>query len=95
MPQSPDYFTKALVAQALGLGDVQRLFYTCFPYDAYIDVYDSASGFITHRLRRSVAAKAEDRVEKQCPQCGMLASQGSFVRSALLCREHGFLFGGC
>ena len=66
-----------------------------YDFEGYLEVWHIAYGFPTHRVRRTNRTYRAGVAEKSCPQCGMLAVDGSFVRGALMCREHGFLFGGC
>lgn len=71
------------------------------PMEGTIDVWNTYVGAVLYRLRRTnIKVPKEDAIstltlEKRCPDCGLPASRGAFVRGALLCREHNFLFGGC
>ncbi len=66
-----------------------------------VEVWDAAFGLPTHRLRKSHRFYVDEPLgmfyvpEKKCPQCGLPASKGDFIRGALVCRKHNYLFGGC
>lgn len=65
--------------------------------NGHIDVY--FGGELKYRLRKSLRQDVQDQLsaiskEKSCPICGKLASQGEFVRGALMCKQHMYVLGG-
>jgi hypothetical protein len=66
-----------------------------YDFEGYLGIWHKSYGIPIYRIRRTNRTYIDRATEKACPQCGMLAIDGTFVRGALMCREHGFLFGGC
>lgn len=99
-PEKLDLMTRELVASLVG-ADASELTFITRAMEGSIEVWDGNIGFATHRLKRSARPYEEVaewapyvKPEKQCPQCGTPASKGTFIRGALVCAQHKFLFGG-